>query len=110
MYVIHILVVAPPEYVNIYSTRRVRTPLSRYLPRTHLVGGVPAGVRTHKKSCSSGSRFSRRLSETTGHRLLGTQKPQMVWLLAWVWFSLTTEFLVGEACQEAYEHGNDSII
>jgi len=26
-YVIHILVVAPQEYVNIYSTRRVTTPI-----------------------------------------------------------------------------------
>jgi len=49
-------------------------------------------VTTEKKACSSDSRFRRELSETTGQRLLGTQKPQMVWLTAWVWFSLTTEF------------------
>jgi len=37
--------------------------------------------------------FLRRLSATTGHRLLGTQRPHMLWLTAWVPCSLTTEFL-----------------
>ena len=50
-------------------------------------------VSTQKKSCSSDSRFRRKLSETTGHRLQGTQRPHMLWLTAWVWFSLTTEFV-----------------
>jgi len=36
------------------------------------------GVRTQKKSCSSDSRFRRKLSGTTGHRLLGTQRMQML--------------------------------
>ena len=45
-------------------------------------------------SCSSDSRFRRKLTETTGHRLLGTQRPQMLWLTAWAWFSLTPECLV----------------
>jgi len=34
-----------------------------------------------------------KLSETKGHRLLKTQRPQMLWLTAWVWFSLTEEFV-----------------
>jgi len=53
---------------------------------------IVCNVKTEERSCSSDSRFRRELSETTGHRLLGTQRPQMVWLTAWVWFSLTAEF------------------
>ena len=37
-------------------------------------------VRTQTPSCSSDSLFRRRLSGTTGHRLLGTQRSQMLWL------------------------------
>ena len=50
-------------------------------------------VRTQEKACSSDSRFGRKLSGTTGHRLLGTQGPQMLCVAAWVWFCLTTEFV-----------------
>jgi len=28
-----------------------------------------------------------------GHRLVGTQRPQMLWLTAWVWLSLTAELV-----------------
>jgi len=45
-------------------------------------------VKTQEQSCSSDSRNRRKLSGTTGHRLLETQRPQMLWLIAWVWFSL----------------------
>jgi len=34
------------------------------------------------------------LQPTTGHRLPGTQRPQKLWLAAWVWFSLAKECLV----------------
>jgi len=34
-------------------------------------------VRTQETSCSSDSRFRRELSGTSGHRFLGTQRPQM---------------------------------
>ena len=50
-------------------------------------------VRTHEKACSSDSRFRRKLSGTTRHRLLGTQRPQMLCVAAWVWFCLSTEFV-----------------
>jgi len=50
-------------------------------------------VRTQEKTCSSDSRFRRKLSGTTGHRLLGTQRPQILCVVAWVWFCLTTEFV-----------------
>jgi len=50
-------------------------------------------VRTQEKACSSDSRFRRKLSGTTGHRLLGTQRPQMLCVAAWVWFCLSTEFV-----------------
>jgi len=39
------------------------------------------------------TRFRRKLSGTTRHRLLGTQRPQMLCVAAWVWFCLTTEFV-----------------
>ena len=60
--------------------------------------GVPENktqyvVRTPEKSCSSDSRFRRKLSGTTGHHLLGTQRPQMLCVAAWVWFCLATEFV-----------------
>jgi len=61
------------------------------------------GVKTQEKACRSDSRFRRKLSGTTGHRLLGTQRPQMLCVAAWVWFCLSadlwwyTEF-VGGAC------------
>jgi len=61
-------------------------------------------VRTQEKSCSSDSRFRRKLSETTGHRLLGTQRPQMLWLTAWGWFSLTTE-LSARCCTRGSREG-----
>ena len=51
-------------------------------------------VRTQEKACSSDSRFRRKLSGTTGHRLLGTQRPQMLCVAAWAWFCLSTEFVV----------------
>jgi len=51
-------------------------------------------VRTKEKACSSDSRFRRRLSGTSGHRLLGTRRPQMLCVAAWVWFCLATEFVV----------------
>jgi len=44
-------------------------------------------VRTQQTSCSSDSRFRRKLSGTTGHRLLGTQRPQMLCVAAWVCLS-----------------------
>ena len=56
--------------------------------------GWLAAVRTQETSCSSDSRFRRKLSETTAHRLQGTQRPHMLWLTSWGWFSLTTEFVV----------------
>jgi len=59
-----------------------------------LLDSNEGGVRTQETSCSSDSRFRRKLSGTTGHRLLRRQRPQMVWLTAWVWFSLTTEVVV----------------
>jgi len=37
-----------------------------------------SSVRTQEKASSSDSRFRRKLSGTTGHRLLGTQRPQML--------------------------------
>jgi len=46
-----------------------------------------------KKNRKIGEFFFRGiLQPTTGHRLLGTQT-QMLWLTAWVWLSLTTEFV-----------------
>jgi len=51
-------------------------------------------VRTQEKACSSDSRFRRKPSGTTGQRLLGTQRPQMLCVAAWVWFCLSTEFVV----------------
>jgi len=54
-------------------------------------------VRTQKKACSSDSRFRRKLSGTTGHRLLGTLRPQMLCVAAWVWFCLSTEFVSRES-------------
>jgi len=50
-------------------------------------------VITQEQTCSSDSRFRRKLSGTTGHRLLGTQRPQMLCVAAWVWFCLSTEFV-----------------
>jgi len=41
-------------------------------------------VRTQERACSSVSRFRRKLRGTTGHRLLGTQRPQMLCVAAWV--------------------------
>ena len=52
------------------------------------------GVSTQEKSWCFVSRFRRKLRGTTGHRLMGTQRPQMLWVAAWVWFSLSTEFVV----------------
>jgi len=51
-------------------------------------------VRTQEKSCSSDYRFRRKMSGTTGHRLLGTQRPQMLCVAAWIGFCLSTEFVV----------------
>jgi len=65
------------------------------LQKDRLRGSATQVVRTQETSCSSDSRLRRTLSGTTGHRLLGTQRPQMVWLTAWVWCSLTTEFVEG---------------
>jgi len=48
-------------------------------------------VRTQETACSSDTRFRRKLRGTTGHRLLGTQRPQMLCVAAWVWFCLSTE-------------------
>jgi len=50
-------------------------------------------VRTQEKACSSDPRFRRELSGTTGHRRLGTQRPHMLCVAAWVWFCLSTEFM-----------------
>ena len=50
-------------------------------------------VRTQERACSSDSRFRRKLSGTTEHRLLGTQRPQMLCVAAWAWFCLSTEFM-----------------
>jgi len=50
-------------------------------------------VRRQETACNFDSRFSRKLSGTTGHRLLGTQKPQLLCVVAWVWFCLSTEFV-----------------
>jgi len=38
-------------------------------------------VRTQERSCRSDSRLRRKLSGMIGHRLLGTQRPQMVWVV-----------------------------
>jgi len=61
-------------------------------------------VKPQEKACCSDSRFRRKLSGTTGHRLLGTQRPQMLCVAAWDWFCLSTEFvvvpLVGERPQK----------
>jgi len=51
-------------------------------------------VRTQETACSSDSRFRHKLSGTTGHRLLETQRPHMLCVAAWVWFCLSTEFIV----------------
>ena len=51
-------------------------------------------VITQERACCSNSRFRRKLSGTTGHRLLGTQRRQMLCVAAWVWFCLSTEFVV----------------
>jgi len=49
----------------------------------HNYDGDPKhSLRTQEKSCSSDSRFRRTLSGTSGHRLLGTQRSQMVWVTA----------------------------
>jgi len=50
-------------------------------------------VRTQEEAFSSDSRFRRKLRGTTGHRLLGTQRPQVVCVAAWVWFCLSTELM-----------------
>ena len=57
--------------------------LDRTVMRTRL-------VRKQERAGSSDSRF-RPLSGTTGHRLLGTQRPQMLCVAAWVWFCLSTD-------------------
>ena len=54
-------------------------------------------VRTQEKACCSDSRFRRKLRGTTGHRLLGTQRPQMSCVAAWVWFCLYTEFVAANS-------------
>jgi len=46
-------------------------------------GARDDGVRTQETSCSSDSRFRRKLAGTTAHRLLGTQRPQMLCVAAW---------------------------
>jgi len=54
------------------------------------------GMLEHRKISGvfvSYSRFRRKLRGTTGHCLLGTQRPQMLCVAAWVWFSLSTEFV-----------------
>ena len=48
---------------------------------------------TQERACSSDSRFRRKLSGTTGHRLLETQRPQMLCVAAWVCFYLSTEIV-----------------
>jgi len=58
------------------------------LPRAPLLG-----VGTREKTCSSDSRLRRKLSGTTGHCLLRTQRRQMLCVAAWVWFCLSTEFV-----------------
>ena len=58
-----------------------------------ICGAQHKTVRTQEKASSSDSRFRRKLSGTTGHRLLGTQRPQMLCVAAWVWFCLSTEFV-----------------
>jgi len=50
-------------------------------------------VITQETACSSDSRFRRKLSGTTGHRRLGTQRPHMLCVAAWVWFCPSTEFV-----------------
>jgi len=59
-------------------------------------------VRTQENTCSSDSRFRRKLGGTTGHRLLGTQRPQLLCVAAWVWFCLTAEFVGRHACIYVY--------
>ena len=39
-------------------------------------------VRTQETTCCFDSRFRRKLSGTTGHRLLGMQRPQMLCMAA----------------------------
>jgi len=63
---------------------------------THNHSGTPPAVRTQEKACSSNSRFRRKLSGTTGHRLLGTKRPQILCVAAWVWFCLSTEFVAAQ--------------
>jgi len=61
-------------------------------------------VRTQEKACCSDSRFRRKLSGTTGHRLLGTQRPQMLCVAAWVWFCLSTEFVDSQVNTHTHAH------
>jgi len=89
---------AVSNYLGTQSTfkqqpvRRVRT--YKTTPSRSTQSASKTGVvRTQERACSYGSRFRCKLSGTTGHRLLGTQRPQMLCVAAWVWFCLTTEFV-----------------
>jgi len=62
-----------------------------HAPRLRVQSARIQVVITQEQSCSPDSRFRRKLSETTGRGLLGTQRPQMLWLTAWGWSSLYTE-------------------
>ena len=75
-------------YIYIYQVNPTRRRLLSPQQRRR------APARTQEKTCSSYCRFRRKLSGTTGHRLLGMQRPQILWVTAWVWFSLTTECVV----------------
>jgi len=50
-------------------------------------------LRLQEKACTSDSRFGRKLSGTTRHRLVATQRPQMLCVAVWVWFCPSTEFV-----------------
>ena len=74
-------------YIHIYIySASASGPVSGHSP-CGLVRGWPLHdivVRTQGKACSSDSRFRRKLSGTTGHRLYGTQRPQILFVAAWV--------------------------
>jgi len=77
-----------------YHLRHFITFLTLARPQIHSHTSTVRGVTTQEKACSSDSHFRRKLRGTTGHHLLGTQRPQMLCVAAWVWFCLSTEFVV----------------
>jgi len=83
----------PAESVHQRLKKKKRKPKKRHVKPNGCGWGRVGAVRIQEKACSSDSRCRRKLSGTTGHRLLGTQRPQMLCVAAWVWFCLSTEFV-----------------